>query len=110
MTIKPISPTEVGAAKAVLHPIAIAVFNDLITRYWNGERAVIKQEDVVQELVKRTAPRPSSEDENIRARRTIFEQGYLNIEEVYRAAGWTVKYDRPGWDENYPAIFTFTKG
>ncbi len=35
---------------------------------------------------------------------------WLNVEELYRAQGWTVTYDKPGYNESYPATFTFAPG
>lgn len=40
-------------------------------------------------------------------RKMIFEKGWLDIEPLYRKTGWIVKYDKPGYNENYPANFTF---
>jgi len=40
-------------------------------------------------------------------RAEIFDKGWLNVEEVYRAAGWAVEYDKPGFNESYSATFTF---
>lgn len=33
---------------------------------------------------------------------------WLNIEEAYRLYGWDVTYDKPGYNETYPATYTFT--
>jgi hypothetical protein len=32
----------------------------------------------------------------------------LDIEPIYREAGWIVEYDKPAYCENYDANFTFT--
>ena len=40
-------------------------------------------------------------------RQTIFKNSWLDIEPIYRRAGWLVKYDKPGYCENYLANFTF---
>lgn len=39
----------------------------------------------------------------------VFERGYLDIEETYRKAGWSVVYDKPGYNETYDAFYTFTR-
>ena len=42
-------------------------------------------------------------------RNEIFNKGWLNIEEVYRSAGWKVNYDKPAYNESYDAYFTFER-
>lgn len=37
----------------------------------------------------------------------LYKKHQLDIEEVYRKAGWVVSYDKPAYNENYDAIFTF---
>jgi len=43
-------------------------------------------------------------------RNKIFEMGWLDVEDAYRAQGWNVVYDRPGYCESYEASFIFTRG
>lgn len=38
-----------------------------------------------------------------------FDRHYLDIEEIYSASGWVVKYDKPAYNEDYPATFEFKK-
>ena len=33
----------------------------------------------------------------------------MDIESIYRADGWGVYYDKPGYNETYTATFEFTK-
>ena len=35
--------------------------------------------------------------------------GWLDVEGIYRKAGWDVEYDSPGYCEDYPATFKFRK-
>lgn len=39
----------------------------------------------------------------------IFDNGWLDVEELYREAGWAVEYDKPGHGETYPARFEFKR-
>ena len=41
--------------------------------------------------------------------RVLFENHYLDVEELYRQEGWLVTHDKPGYDETYPATFTFER-
>lgn len=94
---KPIRPEEVGAAKAVVIPAAVFdAFNAEIAARFEHDTATVKQEAVVARL----------ENGGI-SRREIFDRGWLNVEEAYRAAGWKVVYDKPGFNETGEAYFTF---
>jgi len=39
----------------------------------------------------------------------IFENGWLDVEPIYREVGWNVEYDKPGYNETYEASFKFTR-
>jgi hypothetical protein len=98
MSVQPISPGQVRAAPKPYE--VIQVFNELIQKHWDGDRAVVKQDDAVGMIMERM---DISHSEMIEAR-------YLDVEEVYREAGWKVHYDKPGYNENpYPRTFTFRK-
>ncbi len=43
------------------------------------------------------------------ARAVVFAKGWLEVEDIYRKAGWKVKYDKPAYSENYPATFKFER-
>jgi hypothetical protein len=43
-------------------------------------------------------------------RKDIFDKGWLDIEDIYRAADWVVAYDKPGFNEtHFEANYTFSK-
>lgn len=94
----PITPSEAkGLYKG--RPIPEAVFesfNELLSKK-GSNYITIKQNDVVNLMVAKGL------DKN-----EIFEKNYLDIEDYYRAMGWKVEYDRPGYNETYEAYFTFT--
>lgn len=100
MNVKPISPDEVVQKKKTSFPdFVLEAFNELITKNFHGNSATIKQDDVVDLIVSK-----SSMD-----RQSIFDAHYLDVEDVYRDAGWKVKYDKPAYCETYAATFTFSK-
>lgn len=97
---KPISPDAIGAEQAVQFPAAVFdAFNAEIASRFSNDRATVLQAAVVTRLVAGGAF----------TRKEIFESGYLNIEEAYRAAGWDVEYDKPGYNESGEAKFVFTR-
>lgn len=94
---KPITPSEVGAAKAATFPAAVFdAFNAEIAAECVNGRALVKQAAVVARM---KAAGLSSED--------IDKKGWLNVEDAYRAAGWTVTYDKQGFNETGEAYFEF---
>lgn len=96
--VRPIKPSEVAAEKAKVFPDAVfESFNEIIAQASTGGSVTIKQADVVELMVKKGL----KEEE-------IQRSGWLNIEEAYRAAGWKVEYDKPAYNESYPATFTFS--
>lgn len=94
---KPIRPQDIGSAKAEHFPAAVFdAFNAEITHRYFGKRAVVKQSAVVERLVKAGFGRSE-----------IYSSGWLNVEDAYRAAGWTVGYEKPGFNESGEATFEF---
>lgn len=95
----PITPQEVAAEKARTFPAAVfEVFNALIAASFVGDKATIRQSDVMRRLA----------DAGI-AQSDVHRNGYLNVEEAYRAAGWHVTYDKPGYNEEGHALFIFER-
>ena len=70
----------------------------MIAQTWNGHSARVLQKDVVNLMVKKCLDSES-----------VYRYSWLNVEDIYRAAGWLVEYDKPGYNEDYEASFTFKK-
>ena len=97
--VRPIKPEDIVAAKKKTFPNEVlSSFNELIAKNWDGHSATIKQNEVVALMVEKGLRREQ-----------IFDNGWLDVEDAYRAAGWKVEYDKPGYCETYPATFTFTR-
>jgi hypothetical protein len=102
--LKPIRPDNlVKLIEDRMPDEVIQAFNTLIAKEWDGTDAEMTQNEVVREILSnfRRSDKPMSIE-------MIFDLGYLNIEDLYRNAGWKVKYDKPGFNEDYKATFTFT--
>lgn len=95
---EPIKPEEVEFSATKTDEV-IQVFNELIQKYWDGTQARFKQDEAVGLITERMGQKPGF----------LFENKYLDIEHLYRRAGWKVEYDKPGYNESYPATFTFSK-
>lgn len=100
-TVQPIRPQEVVTKKVETIPnVVIEAFNELIAKNYTGYSATVKQDDIIK-LIR-------SKDETI-SRKHIFDNHWLDVEDIYRKNGWVVEYDKPGYNESYDARFIFKK-
>jgi hypothetical protein len=98
---KPISPSDVGKAKTSRFPPAVLeAFNEAIAKHWDGRAATFTQREVADAIA---AKLPDV------TREQIYENRWLDVEDSYRASGWQVEYDKPGYCETYEARFTFKR-
>lgn len=107
---KPISPGEVGAAKAHKIPgLVVEAFNDLIVREWTGSRSVILQKDIADAIVKKLVEAGAYVADV--ARKKIYDEHWLDVEPIFEAAGWDVYYEKPVYyaGEDFEPRFTFTR-
>ncbi len=77
----------------------IECFNEAILEKWNGDKAVVKQKDVIVKIIERTGI----------PKRDLYDKHYLDVEPIFIEAGWKVEYDKPAYNENYDAYFEFKK-
>lgn len=101
----PITPDEVVAHKAavVIPEKVFDAFNELIAQHWNGRDATFKKNDVVDLILAKYA-----ESESV-TMNSIYGNNWLDVEPIYREAGWDVVYDRPGYNESYDAKYIFKR-
>jgi hypothetical protein len=95
---RPIKPAEVAAFKsASIPPEVFDAFNELIAESWTGSRAVVMQSQAVKRVQSKL------EVSTVQ----LFERGWMDVEDSYRAVGWRVEYDKPGYCETYEPNYTF---
>ncbi len=100
---KPISPKDVVSAKTKAMPDEVLeAFNELIAANWNGTESVVLQRDAVALIREKLKANPSDESKEIQTK-------WLDVEPIYQREGWIVTYDKPGYNESYPASYTFKK-
>jgi len=101
--MKAITPEE--CKEKALPDFVIKSVNKCIQENYRKDSFVIYQDDLVKEIIKHI---DSDESYNIK-KQMIFNNHWLDIEETYREAGWEVEYNKPGYNEGYPAYFKFSK-
>lgn len=95
----PITPDEVVAKKIEVIPEAVFdVVNELLAAAWDGGKAVLGQDKILDALAARDIGREEA-----------FRGHYLDIEPAYRDAGWNVVYDKPDPGETREAFFLFSR-
>lgn len=97
--VKPIKVSEIDNRKNEAIPdVVFEVFNELIAKNYSEGSSRIYQKDAVKLMVEKGL----DEDD-------IFDNHWLDVEGIYRKAGWKVEYDKPGYCETYDAYFVFSK-
>ena len=98
--VKPVSPQDVVELKksVILPPKVIEIWNRVIAKNYSGKRSHFTQTEIVSELAKAL---------DIDAK-TIYENKWLDVEEVYMAVGWECKYHKPDYTESGSSTFTFS--
>ena len=94
---RPIQPHEV-LDQRVFPDEVFDVFNALIAKHALNGQSVVGQNEIMAALCGALQC----------DREAILKAKWLNIEDHYRAAGWKVEYDKPGYNETYEPTFTFT--
>lgn len=100
MAVAAIRPEDAAKTKEGIFPDAVMdCWNMLVAKHFDGSSAVIKQDSAVRALMAA-----------MQCERTlVFAEKWLDIEPVFEAAGWKVRYDKPAWNEGGEAIFYFSK-
>lgn len=103
--VKPTTPSEVLQSKQESIPDEVfQAVNEMITKKWDGYSATFRQEDLMAHYFSIVGGGELDSD-----RQKVYDNHWFDFEEIYRKAGWSVEYDRPGYNESYPATFTFKK-
>ena len=99
--IKPLSPREVAEQfnSSIPDEVIQAVNTLLIKEYKNGT-AILKQKDIMAEIRLINSDLTATK---------IYENGWLDFENVFISNGWEVEYDNPVYCEDYDAFFRFSE-
>lgn len=106
--VTPIRPDDVIAhRRATIPDFVIEAFNTCIAKAYANGTAVVYQDDVVAAVL---CSMPSEDGSSTTAARDrIFREHWLDVEDLYRVQGWIVTYDKPVYNENCRASFTFKR-
>lgn len=92
----PITPGAVVELQSTSIPdFVIDAFNELIVKNFKNGSATVLQDEA---------------EKTIKAKyqsRGYCETRWLDVEPLFEKLGWKVTYDKPGYNESYPASFLF---
>lgn len=101
--VKPISPAEAQEKQIQSIPdFIVEAVNELIAKKIGDNNSVNITQDAIVELAMQKAPEGTT-------RQIIYDNHWMDIEPLFRKAGWNVEYDKPAYCETYAVNFTFTK-
>lgn len=92
--MEPIRPEDVKAHSR--DDTIIEIVNKMIEQEWDGTRAQLYLRDVADAYMHLTGL-------------SAYAQKVLSFEQIYRDAGWKVVFDKPAYNDSYPAIYTFSR-
>ena len=100
-TIKPLSPLEVKqkAIESIPSEMVQAV-NELLIENASRSSITLKQKDIEARFNKLSNGKYNHVD--------IYDKGWMDIEPIFRNAGWKVRYESPDRDQSFDEFFTFT--
>lgn len=109
--MKPITPSEVARQKvADLPPEVIQAANECIASNFMGRCSQFTVNKFVDRLEKIMGIESDILVEKQKFRELAGKSGWLNIEEVYKSAGWKVEYFKPDYTESFDPYWIFTDG
>lgn len=97
--IRPITPAKAIEAKSqAIPPEVFQVFDELIVRNLDLDgQAKVDQDEAVTMISNKLKIH----------RAAVFANKWMDVEEAYRQAGWTVEYDKPAYYEDFSAYYMF---
>ena len=102
--VKPISPAEAEKGhRGTIPDSIINAFNKLIVKHYKpiSKESVVKQDEVLDMVC-------GGHDSGKLKRADVFNNHWLDVEDIYREQGWNVEYDKPAYNETYDAYFVFS--
>lgn len=106
--MKPITKEELAKkiSQRTFPNFVIQAFNECIKESRIKNSKTVYQDDVVKKIIQLATV--DTEVDIPPTRQQIFDNHWLDVEDHYRQAGWTVTFSKPGFNESGSAYFTFS--
>jgi hypothetical protein len=107
--VKPFSPADARGHKiANIPPVIIECVNELLALEISGQGyASITQDELVERILSKGATVEIRGVTHTITDDMIYQNNWLDFEPLYRQEGWTVTYDKPGYNETHGASWLF---
>lgn len=97
--VKPFTPADARKQKAQGIPNEIIeAVNELLAKNFSDSTIIIRQKDIEKQALLKLPGLTASD---------LYDRKWMDIEDMFRDAGWDVYYDKPGYNESYDAYFEF---
>jgi hypothetical protein len=104
--VKPIKPEEILEKKLEAIPAEmIQAVNELVALKWNGSSSTIRQDELLEKYFQ-----ISGQESNRSNREKVFDNHYLEFEQIYNQNGWEVEYNKPDYkasNNDFEPYFVF---
>lgn len=111
--VKPITVSEAERRSAEAIPdIVIEGFNTLIGRKYDriSKSAKITLAEALDYISAAMAAEFGIAGATISEyRRSLLDNHWMDVEDIFRAAGWQVHFDKPAYNESYESYYEFSK-
>jgi len=97
--VQAIKPSDImDNLNTIIDPAVIQAVNEILKEKFRGDSVTILQKEIVSRAIK-INPKLTSD--------ILYKNHHLDFEPIFRKAGWSVRYDKPGYNESYEATFEF---
>lgn len=105
VNVQPIRPEDVSLLKQETIPDCVMnAFNEMIVARWKFDKATFTQDQILAKILIK------AEADGIKLTKDmIFDNGWLDVEEIYENIGWKVNYDKADYTTTDPSTFTFRR-
>jgi hypothetical protein len=99
--MKALSPKEVkeGAMQSIPTEV-VSVVNSLLKKHWQDGEPIRLKQSLITTGILELKPEATRND--------VYDKGWLNFEPLFEASGWSVFYDKIGFNEQGESAFVFT--
>ncbi len=104
---KPITPQEAKAQKLLIIPnYIIEAVNELLIKHLSSGRAIILRDAIIYAAYMRWLECSGSANFDF-FKKNLYDNHFLDFEDIYISAGWKVTYHRPDYTEFYDPYYEF---
>jgi hypothetical protein len=110
MAVKPITPAQViGKRKNTIPDEVFEAFNEMIAENFRLSESSFKLKDVVSKIVSKVNHNRSLLGTRQVTREEVYDNGWADVEPIYRKEGWKVKFDSASRGDDYDDYFVFSQ-